>query len=680
MPMQTPQVEYDVVELKGGLDLVTPTLSMPPGVARDCYNFEASITGGYSRISGYERFDGRPAPSNAAYFALTATISGTIAVGNTITGLSSTATGVVIAVYGNDVYYTKAVGGFIVGEDIQVLGVTQGIVAATYATGTITNLQTAQLANLAADVYRADIGAVPGSGPIRGVVEINDVVYAWRDNAGGTALAIYKSSSSGWTSVTLGYELRFSTGLAAAIQDGDTITGASSGKVAVVQRVMLESGTWASGTAAGRLIFASATGNFTPGELIRVSGTNRATVVAAQTQITLLPGGRVETTFGNFSGDSRVYGCDGINRGFEFDGTVYAPIKTGMTLDTPSHVAVHKQHVFFSFKNSLQYSGIGAPYTWTVITGAGEIAMPETITALVVQPGDQSTGALAVYSDANTFVLYGTGSSNFNLVSYNVGAGAKPYSGQNVAQTYVFDNRGVITLQASLNYGNFDNAAVTLNIRPFTQARRNIVSASLLNREKAQYRVFFSDGYGLYVTIANNQMLGAMPVRFPNPVTCTCESQGSTGSESSFFGSDNGYVYALDLGTSFDGEDIPASLVLNYNPQNSPRMRKRYRRASFEVTGAGYSAFSFSYDLGYSSLQINQASDTNYVNNLSSSFWDDAYWDAFVWDGQTLAPTEVELVGTAENIQLRVSSTSDYYQPFTLNSVIIHFTQRRGLR
>jgi hypothetical protein len=287
---------------------------------------------------------------------------------------------------------------------------------------------------------------------------------------------------------------------------------------------------------------------------------------------------------------------------------------------------------------------------------------------------------MAVYSDNYTYVLYGTDSTNFSLAAFNTGAGAKAYSGQNLSQTYSFDNRGVITLQATLSYGNFDTAAVTLNIRPFTQIRRNLVTASGLNREKSQYRLFFSDGYALYLTIANGQMLGAMPVRFPNPATCACESTDSFTNEAMFFGSTNGFVYALDVGTSFDGENITAVLDLNYNSENSPRILKRYRRGSFEITGSGYCEFQFSYELGYSSVYIGQAQPAPYENSFTASYWDTSYWDLFVWDGKTLAPSDVEIKGTGQNILLRITSDASYYQPFTINSVILHYTTRRGLR
>jgi hypothetical protein len=682
VPMPAPQVQYDLVYLKGGLDLITPTLALPAGIARDAYNFEVSITGGYTRIAGYERFDGRPAPSSALYGSLQINLTGAINVGNTITGVTSGRTGIVIAVNGGSIYYTKATGSFTVGETINVLGVAKGTVAALSATGSLTASQEAQYLGLAANVYRNDITAVPGSGPIRGVVELGGTVYAWRNNAGGTAMAIYKSTGAGWVNVALGFELSFNNGTS-EIFDGNVVTGSASGATGTVTRIIFETGSWGAGTAAGRIIFTTVTGTFSAAEFLKVGGTNHAKVVAAQTAITLAPNGRVETVAGNFGGTDlnlRVYGCDNVNRGFEFDGTVYVPIKTGMATDTPNHVAVHKQHLFFSFGPSLQFSAISSPYQWTPLLGAGEIVQPEPITALVIQPGDQTTGAMAVYSDNYTYILYGTDSASWTLSAYNTGAGAKAYSGQNLGQTYTFDNRGVITLQATLSYGNFDTAAVTLNIRPFTQTRRNLVTASGLNREKSQYRLFFSDGYALYITIANGQMLGAMPIRFPDQVTCACESTDSFTTETMFFGSDNGFVYALDVGTSFDGENINATLDLNYNSENSPRILKRYRRGSFEITGNGYCEFQFAYDLGYSSTYIGQESAASYANSFAASYWDSVFWDLFIWDGRTLSPTDVEIKGTGQNILLRISSDSPYYQPFTINSVILHYTTRRGLR
>jgi hypothetical protein len=681
---QLPRVQYELVTLGGGLDLVTPSLSLAPGVARSAVNFECSITGGYTRVAGYERFDGRTSPSDATYTTLTAAITGSIVAGNTITGATSGATGVVFLVSGSTVAFTKATGTFTAGETIRVGGVGQGTVTALGPATPLTSQQSAQYLNLAADVYRADIGTVPGSGPVRGVAYYSGTVYAWRNNVGATALAMYKSSASGWTLVSYGFEMSFTHGTIALV-DGNTITGQTSGATATIKRVVLESGSWSGSDAAGRLIFASVTGTFQAGEHLRIGSTTYAHAVAAQTAITALPSGRVETVVANFGGNvntTRLYGCDGVNRAFEFDFVqqVYVPISTGMADDRPNHIAFHKSHLFLSFGSSVQHSAIGDPYVWDPVFGAGEIALIDNVTSFLVLPGDQSTGAMAIYADDNTFMLYGTSSSDWNLVSYNVGTGAKPYSAQNLVSSFAFDDRGIMNLKTTLNYGNFDASALTLNIRPFVQQRRNKVTASGVNREKSQYRVFFSDGSGIYATLFNGKYMGSMPVEFPDAVNCMCDGEDPDGSETAFFGSTDGRVYRLDVGTSFDGDEIGASIILTYGFAKSPRILKRWRRASLEIDGNAYAEFSFSYSLAYGSTLVPQGAQESYSTNLSASFWDNVNWDSFVWDGRTLAPSEVEVVGTGENIAVHVACNSDYYAPFTINSVILHYSMRRGLR
>jgi len=333
MPLTTPPVQYDLIRLAGGLDQVTPTLSLPPGVARRAANFECSITGGYTRIAGYERYDGRPNPSDANYNILDCALTGTVAVGNTIVGSASAATGKVIALSGTKIIITRETGTLLSGEQITVSSTVVGTI--TLVEGVAADgLEDATYKGLAADDYRADIQTVPGSGSILGVAYYKGDVYAWRNAVGGATANMYKSTSSGWTQVVLGKELGFDTG-SNIINDGETVTGQSSGATAVVARVVLQSGTWGSSTAAGRLICSSTTGTFTVGENLRIGATVHAHATTVATQITLAPNGHYETVIANFGGGTqnyKIYGCDQVNRAFEFDGTTYVPIRTGMEM------------------------------------------------------------------------------------------------------------------------------------------------------------------------------------------------------------------------------------------------------------------------------------------------------------------------------------------------------------
>ena len=57
-----PRVQYELIRLGGGLDQVTPTLSLPSGYARLAANFECNVNGGYTRILKLGTRQGDAAP------------------------------------------------------------------------------------------------------------------------------------------------------------------------------------------------------------------------------------------------------------------------------------------------------------------------------------------------------------------------------------------------------------------------------------------------------------------------------------------------------------------------------------------------------------------------------------------------------------------------------------------
>ncbi len=679
-PAQLPQVRYENIALKGGLDITTPTLSTPPGYAKDAVNFEVSVTGGYSRLTGYERTDGRFSPSDA--LALQISVAAFLAVpvvGDIITGGTSGATGVVCDVGALYVALTKVAGVFVPGENLNLPGPVLAAVAVNVG-GTQGPKQDAILLASAADIYRADILAVPGSGAILGGVYYNDTLYAVRNDVAALEAVFWKATPTGWQAVPYYHSVAFTAG-AGSLDDGDTLTQGAN--TALVKRVVVESGDLEAGTAAGRLIItAPAPGSFAAGAAT-LTGGGTVTLSGAETQITRPPGGRYEFVIDNFGGQiatRRVYGADGVGLALEFDGDVIVPIVTSTVPDTPLHVAVFKSHLFLSFESSTVHSAPGLPYNFQGIDGASEIAVGDRITGQTVARGEQAGGAMVIYGRNSTTLLYGTGVADWQKVAYGEGSGCIRYSAQYLNEPYVLDDRGVITLKTSLNYGNFDQATLTSNIQPFINAKRTRVSASMVNRTKSQYRLFFNDGSGLFLTILNGKYLGCFPVEFPNIVTCAWAGETSSGSEVSFFGSDDGFVFQMEKGNNFDGAPLIASFTLTFNAIKSPRIVKRYRHAALEVTGSGYAQIDFGYTLGYGSSQINQPGNATYESAFAGVFWDSFTWDAFIWDGVTLMPTEAELRGQAENISLAISSGTNYVAPFTINSIIVHYTPRRGLR
>lgn len=590
-----------------------------------------------------------------------------------------------VAYVGTDfLVITKATGLFKTGN-IDVSGSSVGTcVGPQIIDGAETPKLSAYYRNAAADIYRADITAVPGSGPVLGVVSYKDVVYAFRNHTDGLSTKMWKESTSGWSAVSLGYEIDFTSGGTYEIEEGDTITGATSTETATVERVIVTSGDWTTGDAAGRLILSSPSGAFESENLNVEANLNVATIGWDVSAITFsVPSGRFEFVITNFTGSTdtiRLYGVDGKNRGWEFDGSVFVPIETGMTTDNPRHIFEHKGHLFYSFLGSVQHSAPGDPYTWNVVIGAGEIGLGDTVTGFMSQPGSDGTATLAIFTRNSIAMLYGASVDDWLLVPFKKEAGAIEHTIQLISSTMMLDDRGLATLATSQNFGNFADATVSQKIQPWLTTRRSLATASCVLRDKNIYTLFFSDNSGLSVTLDNGKIKAMLPLELQHAVRCAWSSEWSDGVERAFFGDDDGYVHQLNKGTSFDGENISWTFSMAYNHSKSPTRTKRYRGLTLEVDGNGYSEFDFTYSLGYGNSDIAQPEVETSILSLVPSSWDSFVWDSFFWDGTSLTPTYARLSGSAENISLIFKGESDYFDQIRFSGALLQYTPTREKR
>lgn len=667
-----PETVPDYYPLGGGLDLLTPAISMPPGKVISSQNYEPETGGGYKRIKGYERFSGKALPSSKSYWLATVALSGTVAVGDTITGVTSTATGVVIAIESATVLVLAQVTGTFQAESITV-----GTVSSVTAASASDPSNHADYNNLAADNWRAQIAAITGSGAIRGVWYYGGSWYAFRDNVGATAGNMWKATGSGWTQVTFGKEIQF-TGAVGEFFAGDVVYGNTSGATATIVKPMLRTGTWTV-SGAGTLILSGVTGTFQSGEPLKLTNAGGAVKVTSSslcTDIARAPGGKLDFFNANFTGSTdtkKMYGADGVNLAFEFDGTNYIPIRTGMTTDTPSHVVVHKNHLMLSFRGSHQSSAPGQPYSWTVVTGASEIGTGDSITGYQIQSGSTTAASLSIFTEGRTFTLYGNSSADWQLTPSGDDIGAFEFCSQSVGNdTMMLTNRGIQRLRAVQDFGNFSYASISDLVQPLITAKRGLQLCSTTLKTRNQYRVFFSDETAITVGLTGNKISGIMPLDYGMPVRCVCTAETTDGTEVTMFGSDDGYVYQDNSGTSFDGEPITAWIRLPFNNLKGPRVRKRYRSAILELVVGGYTELQVTYDLGYGNLDVAQgiaAIDQQLL--AAGGYWDSFVWDSFTWDAQAVGNPRVSLDGIEKNISILFYSSRDQDDTHTLTGLTI---------
>ncbi len=671
--MKLPHTKVNAAYTKflGGLNQEAAAITFPPGSIFASQNYVSTTDGGYRRIDGYERYSGQPSPSEASYVSYLVTFSAVVTVGDTVTGVVSGTTGIVISLTTTSMQLTKLSGDFQL-EAFTVGGVSKGTIT-TLNSGIDTVFADATTQALAANLYRDDIAAPAGSHAIRGLGILRGVLYCFVDNSGGTAGEIYKATSSGWTNIPLLTEISFDSGVG-TISDGDTITQLTSGATALVKRAVLESGAWGT-DAAGRLIIDSISGTFNAVNAFQVGAVTQATSTSLATAITITAGGRYEIESYNFSGDIDnmcLYGCDGVNRGFEFDGAIYVPIETGLVDDTPLHLATHKLHLFFSFRSSSFNSVPGYPYQWSAISGASEIALGDTITGYKDLAGE----SLGIFGRNCTKQLNGNNKDDFVLDDVSTEIGALHYSVQQLENTFSFDDRGIILTVASDAYGNFQQAVLSRKIQKLINSMQSVLTASIVYRSDDQCRFYGSDGTGLCMTrVGKNYEFTFFS--YPDNVSCIVYGEDVDGKPVVFFGTSDGMVMQADRGSSFDGDAIEAFITFPFDNAESPTTLKTYRKGTLEMSSESYTEIKVSTELSYGSSMFPPNDVLDQIVIGPGGFWDISNWESFFYDQEVIANPSFRINGTGINMSLTVYSNSAIDLGHKFDGIIVHYTPRR---
>ncbi len=660
--------------LDGGLDMASIPAMAKPGRLISARNFEPDTNGGYRRIAGIERFDGRTRPSTVDYTVIEGTVLGPLVVGDIITGVTSGAIGQVIAIVSATQFVATVVGTF-VAETYNVGGSPYGVITTTQVDGAGDMSLHAEYKALAADVYRGDITTVPGSGSCRGVLYYLDKVYAFRDNAAATACVMHEATTSGWSAVSFGKELQFDAAVG-EIFDDDIVVGLTSGATGTVKRSLLRTGTW-SVNGVGTLVFDAISGTFQDNEAIQVDGATKVTANGVATNITLLPGGKFEFKLLNFNGADgveRIYCADGVNLLGEWDGTRWVPIRTGAATDTPKFVTGFKQHLVIGMGSSVMTSGTTTPYTWTVLAGASELATGQTITGLVTEVGDDQSGAMLVLTEDKAFVLYGNDTSDFNLVEHSPNSGGRAYTAQNLGITHYLNARGITQIIASQAFGNFQIAVLSNDIQTLIDQKFGLELTSCVLKGSNQYRLFFSDGTGIIGKVVQGQTSATLKNYLPfdygtdKVMNTVYSATGSDGVERIFGAATNGYIYELERGTSLDGNAMPFHIMTHFHNSGSLRLRKNYHRTIVQLEAESFAEMQLGYSLSYGKSGISQTLQQSADVIGGGSFWNQITDYAQVWGSPYVQEINFKTPGNGNSISIVIAGSSSKSGRFTLQT------------
>lgn len=362
----------------------------------------------------------------------------------------------------------------------------------------------------------------------------------------------------------------------------------------------------------------------TNGDVKEVYLPSSAAMIEEQSQMQTI----IANFFFNKNGEA-VYGVTGAGPAFLYNGKYFVNIRLPVPaeLDKPRHVAEHSKHLALATKSGeIFVSVVGQPTNFGGIDGASSWGFGDTVTGLTGLYGN----GLGVFCKGSIHALIGNSILSFTTQIISKSTGAIEYTVTNMGQPIYCDERGVATITASQNYGDFDWGRISRFVSPWLQERLKAsygaepasigISGVMPVRSSGQYKMFFNDGNILTLTL-NADGAGTPEFTVQNYRNCACDAIGTEvgnplvptcivsqitedGEEIAAWGDSNGDIFILqDDITGIWGQDeivnYQCYVVLNPIDAGLPHMNMRYNEVIIHGMVPGKKTLTFSSGTNY---------------------------------------------------------------------------------
>ena len=391
----------------------------------------------------------------------------------------------------------------------------------------------------------------------------------------------------------------------------------------------------------------------------------------------------------NFDGTHKIAIVDGVNYPAIYEDTTNTV--TYMTapsdVEGASHVAVFKGTTFYAKGNNLIFTAPFKEDDFSAANGGGVISVSHTITGLIV-----FREQLIIFSRNKIQRLVGSSIADFVVqpITDSIGCLDADTIQEVGGDIMYLAPDGLRLLSATDRIGDFglEVASDPIASDAKTFADSSTSYCSIVIREKAQYRIFGYVGSeqaeiakGLIATKFSAQGAGNIAWATTSGIKAyVADSKYTSASEQIVFANEDGYVYQLESGSSFDGKDIEAIYESPYMPITDPRTRKTFYRLTtyMELSGSISIILGVKYDFdrerGYAVLQP----QTDVIESTGSSVFfygaPNTVYGTATYGGVLDSVYENVLIGSGKTIALRISDTSTN-PSFSLDTAIIEFAQ-----
>ena len=631
------------VEFRGGLVTNISPLQQGinmPGSAITLKNFEPSIVGGYRRILGFSKFAAAKIPpyglavvDGASQTGTTLTVARThttpVATDTfTVAGISGTYTITGVSFDATNNRTTLTLSTSLASSPANGAALTFTSYSTPYRTQGVEVFGDDVLVALNSDIYKTSGGDVA-------FTKVNVPAY-------GTVLV---NSGSGVAQAATSLPV---DGLTVAPQIGDMFTIAGIDKVYTVTAD-------ASGTGGQTL-------SISPGLDSAASDNDAVTFISLNRE----GAGRTRFAEYNFTGTRKVAIVDGANPPALYDGTSFVEL-TGAPSDVLSatHVANFKQHLFYGKGDVVSFSSLSLDSNFA--TSGGSFRVGGSVTGLI--PFRES---LIIFTDRTIQQISGTGQANFALapISEDIGC-IDGDTIQEIGGDIMFLTAdGLRLLGATDRIGDFGLGIISKSIQATLGdfIRSASLFTSLTVRSKSQYRLFAFNpdqvgaaAKGIIATQFAPQGgadFAFAEIRGMEVFSASSKMVGSN--EVIVFSGDNGFLYKMEDGNSFDGSNISAEYLSPYLPINDPRIRKTVYKANLFTDPQGAVNFDFNLKFDFDELNSVQPATISFSNETAQiSFIGVNSFAKFSTTGKGSAASsgETQTITVADNTNMAFGDT-----------------------
>lgn len=371
---------------------------------------------------------------------------------------------------------------------------------------------------------------------------------------------------------------------------------------------------------------------------------------------------------------------DGVNPAAYYNGTSYVQITDSNAPNNPKYASEFASHMFLAGDSTdptnVYFSAPLDETDYAPANGAGVINVGFNVVQL-----RKFRNELFIFGTNNIKKIVGNSIADFVLqeVTNDLGCVASDSIIEIGGDLLFLGPDGLRPVSGTDRIGDVELETVSKSIQSIISDISINQDLDGLNsvviRQKSQFRLFFAASESTGVIGALKQSQSGIGFEFGQllGITATCADSGYIGQdEFVLHGDSTGKVHRQELGSSFDGVDIFSLFQTPYFHMGDPELRKNFLKVSTYLRSEGDATIAMAAIYDYEDQFVSNPTDFNLTTEGAAAFYNEAVFDASIYDGNPSPVVKTNISGSGTSISLRYV-TNDQNPSHSIQGLVLLF-------